>query len=133
MAETNRIFLGASRNAQNEVGAGEFLDLRLANRHGLVTGATGTGKTVTLQILAEGFSDAGVPVFCADVSKDGQVAKCPSPRLRSKWCCGWRWRVSMYKCASYAFTRKSELPKMSSPVKVMAMRTKKHLIGPRNT
>ena len=33
----------------------EYLDLRLANRHGLITGATGTGKTVTLQILAEGF------------------------------------------------------------------------------
>src|SRR5690606_28531485 len=40
------------------------------NRHGLVTGATGTGKTVTLQILAEGFSNAGVPVFCADVKGD---------------------------------------------------------------
>ncbi len=43
---------------------------RLANRHGLVTGATGTGKTVTLQILAEGFSKIGVPVFCADVKGD---------------------------------------------------------------
>jgi DNA helicase HerA-like ATPase len=48
----------------------EFIWLRLANRHGLVTGATGTGKTVTLQGLAEGFSDAGVPVFCADVKGD---------------------------------------------------------------
>ena len=48
----------------------EFILLRLANRHGLVTGATGTGKTVTLQILAEGFSAAGVPVFCADVKGD---------------------------------------------------------------
>jgi Cdc6-like AAA superfamily ATPase len=36
--------------------------LRYANRHGLITGATGTGKTVTLQVLAEGFSAAGVPV-----------------------------------------------------------------------
>ncbi len=44
--------------------------LRLANRHGLITGATGTGKTVTLQGLAEGFSDQGVPVFCADVKGD---------------------------------------------------------------
>jgi uncharacterized protein len=42
----------------------------LANRHGLVTGATGTGKTVTLQRLAEGFSHAGVPVFVADVKGD---------------------------------------------------------------
>ena len=44
--------------------------LKLANRHGLITGATGTGKTVSLQILAEGFSKAGVPVFCADVKGD---------------------------------------------------------------
>ncbi|MDX1459479.1 MAG: helicase HerA-like domain-containing protein [Xanthomonadales bacterium] len=40
------------------------------NRHGLITGATGTGKTVTLQILAEGFADLGVPVFLADVKGD---------------------------------------------------------------
>jgi DNA helicase HerA-like ATPase len=44
--------------------------LKYANRHGLVTGATGTGKTVTLQVLAEAFSRAGVPVFCADVKGD---------------------------------------------------------------
>src|SRR6476661_3540203 len=42
----------------------------MANRHGLVTGATGTGKTVTLQIMAEAFSKAGVPVFAADVKGD---------------------------------------------------------------
>src|SRR6476660_9535205 len=48
----------------------EFIYLRLANRHGLITGAPGTGKTVTLQGLAEGFSDQGVPVFCADVKGD---------------------------------------------------------------
>nr|WP_132033606.1 helicase HerA-like domain-containing protein [Aquabacter spiritensis] len=47
-----------------------WLDLRLANRHGLVTGATGTGKTVTLQVLAEGFSRAGVPVFAPDIKGD---------------------------------------------------------------
>jgi DNA helicase HerA-like ATPase len=44
--------------------------LRYANRHGLIAGATGTGKTVTLQILAEGFSNAGVPVFLSDVKGD---------------------------------------------------------------
>src|SRR5690606_39753109 len=44
--------------------------LKFANRHGIITGATGTGKTVTLQILAEAFSDAGVPVFCADIKGD---------------------------------------------------------------
>ena len=46
------------------------LALKYANRHGLVAGATGTGKTVTLQILAEGFSAAGVPVFMSDVKGD---------------------------------------------------------------
>ena len=43
---------------------------RMANRHGLIAGATGTGKTVTLKVLAESFSDAGVPVFLADVKGD---------------------------------------------------------------
>lgn len=55
------------------IGRGEtpqHLTLGLANRHGLIAGATGTGKTVTLQILAEAFSRAGVPVFCADVKGD---------------------------------------------------------------
>lgn len=55
------------------IGKGETLqalDLRFANRHGLIAGATGTGKTITLQVLAEGFSRAGVPVFVADVKGD---------------------------------------------------------------
>ncbi len=55
------------------IGKGETpqrLFLPLANRHGLVAGATGTGKTVTLQVLAEGFARAGVPVFAADVKGD---------------------------------------------------------------
>ena len=43
---------------------------KMANRHGLIAGATGTGKTVTLKVLAESFSDAGVPVFLADVKGD---------------------------------------------------------------
>jgi uncharacterized protein len=47
-----------------------FLTLALANRHGLVTGATGTGKTVSLQVMAEGFARAGVPVFAADIKGD---------------------------------------------------------------
>jgi len=58
-----KIFVGKSEKP-------EELTLRLANRHGLVTGATGTGKTVTLQVLAEGFSNAGVPVFAADIKGD---------------------------------------------------------------
>src|SRR5438045_754415 len=55
------------------VGKGEktaLLSLAFSNRHGLVTGATGTGKTVTLQVLAEGLSRAGVSVFAADVKGD---------------------------------------------------------------
>lgn len=48
----------------------QSLLLRFGNRHGLIAGATGTGKTVSLQILAEGFSQAGVPVFMADVKSD---------------------------------------------------------------
>ena len=46
------------------------LQPRYANRHGLIAGATGTGKTVTLQVLAEGFSRIGVPVFMADIKGD---------------------------------------------------------------
>jgi uncharacterized protein len=55
------------------IGKGEqpaWLALGLANRHGLVTGATGTGKTVSLQVMAEGFARAGVPVFAADIKGD---------------------------------------------------------------
>lgn len=48
----------------------QLLRLDRANRHGVVAGATGTGKTVTLQVLAQGLSDAGVPVFAADVKGD---------------------------------------------------------------
>jgi len=59
----DKIFLGSS-------GKPEDLYLAMANRHGLVTGATGTGKTVTLQIMAEAFCKAGVPVFAADVKGD---------------------------------------------------------------
>lgn len=61
-------------------GTKQGLTLKYANRHGLVAGATGTGKTVTLQILAEGFSDAGVPVFLSDVKGDlSGLAKSGSP------------------------------------------------------
>src|SRR4051794_29461861 len=69
------VLIGCSRQDRELVP--EVIELRLANRHGLVTGATGTGKTVTLQVLAEGFSAAGVPVFAADIKGDlsGVAAK----------------------------------------------------------
>ena len=62
------VLLGCSRHGRDM--HAECIELKLANRHGLVTGATGTGKTVTLQVLAEGFSAAGVPVFAADIKGD---------------------------------------------------------------
>jgi DNA helicase HerA-like ATPase len=63
MSEDGTILIGKSTKP-------EVLHLKLANRHGLITGATGTGKTVTLQVLAEGFSNAGVPVFASDIKGD---------------------------------------------------------------
>jgi len=57
------VLIGVSDHPQS-------LRLDRANRHGLVAGATGTGKTITLQVLAQGFSEAGVPVFAADVKGD---------------------------------------------------------------
>jgi DNA helicase HerA-like ATPase len=63
MAEIDPILIGKGQQLQ-------YLLPALANRHGLITGATGTGKTVTLQVLAEGFSRIGVPVFLADVKGD---------------------------------------------------------------
>jgi hypothetical protein len=70
MAEAGKLFIGGSRNPDDTLKKPEFLSLKFGNRHGLVTGATGTGKTVTLQVLAEGFSEAGVPVFCSDIKGD---------------------------------------------------------------
>jgi hypothetical protein len=60
----NNVLLGGNGTRQITLNAG------MANRHGLITGATGTGKTVTLQVLAESFSRLGVPVFTADVKGD---------------------------------------------------------------
>lgn len=62
----NTILIGGGGEPLTQI----LLNLKRANRHGLVAGATGTGKTVTLQILAEGFARAGVPVFAADVKGD---------------------------------------------------------------
>lgn len=72
-----------ARNAATEL----FLLPALANRHGLIAGATGTGKTVTLQVLAEGLSRLGVPVFVADVKGDLSglgAAGAPSAKLSER-------------------------------------------------
>ena len=65
MLKENKILIGKS---------GDYMDLSIlldkANRHGLITGASGSGKTITLKVMAESFSDAGVPVFLADVKGD---------------------------------------------------------------
>lgn len=67
MAGEDSIFVGGGGEGY---ATPQSLLLRYGNRHGLVAGATGTGKTITLQVLAEGFSAAGVPVFLADVKGD---------------------------------------------------------------
>ncbi|MBR4448361.1 helicase HerA-like domain-containing protein [Methanobrevibacter sp.] len=64
MFAEEKILIGCNENAN------VFLLPKLANRHGLIAGATGTGKTVTLKVLAESFSDLGVPVFLADMKGD---------------------------------------------------------------
>jgi len=65
MADMNAIIIGANAEGQSQQ-----LELKRANRHGLIAGATGTGKTVTLQGIVEGLSAAGVPTFLADVKGD---------------------------------------------------------------
>ena len=75
MADGDGIFIGASADGQKQ-----SLVLKRANRHGLIAGATGTGKTVTLQGIAEDFSRLGVPVFLADVKGDlSGIAMAGSP------------------------------------------------------
>lgn len=66
MLEDNKIWMGVTGDDNQHVD----LLLSMANRHGLIAGASGTGKTVTLKTMAEGFSKAGVPVFMADVKGD---------------------------------------------------------------
>src|ERR671910_2787053 len=60
------IYMGAAAGGAKP----QQLELKRANRHGLIAGATGTGKTVTLQGIVEGLSEAGVPTFVADVKGD---------------------------------------------------------------
>jgi hypothetical protein len=92
----DRVFVGGGGEGY---GQPQDLLLKMGNRHGLMAGATGTGKTVTLQVLAEGFSAAGVPVFMSDVKGDlsglppriGRRTSCTAPLpngpKRSGWIC----------------------------------------------
>jgi DNA double-strand break repair helicase HerA and related ATPase len=80
MTDSDRILLGAGTRQV-------FLEPRYANRHGLIAGATGTGKTITLQVLAESFSRIGVPVFVSDVKGDLSgisLAGSPSPKIDAR-------------------------------------------------
>ncbi len=65
MLKDGKIWIGSCEN-----GSPVYLLPSMANRHGLIAGATGTGKTVSLKVLAEGFSDMGVPVFLSDIKSD---------------------------------------------------------------
>ncbi len=76
-----------------------FLNSRMANRHGLIAGATGTGKTVSLQVLAESFSSCGVPVFMTDIKGDlSGIAKSAimTPKLQE--------RLNKFSITSYPLT-----------------------------
>ena len=64
MYRNGEIYLGLAGDEQVS------MKLNMANRHGLIAGASGTGKTITMKVLAESFSDAGVPVFLCDVKGD---------------------------------------------------------------
>ncbi len=78
MTEQQQVLIGGNKSGQQIC-----LDPSMANRHGLLTGATGTGKTVTLQVLAESFSRLGVPVFSADVKGDlSGVAQAGKPHAK---------------------------------------------------
>lgn len=72
MYKNGNLLIGKNEESES------FLLLNKANRHGLITGASGSGKTITLKVLAEGFSEAGVPVFLSDVKGDlaGTINEC---------------------------------------------------------
>ncbi len=75
MFKDNKVWIGKSDKRI-------YLDPKMANRHGLVAGATGTGKTITLKVMAESFSEMGVPVFLADIK--GDLASLASPGTDSE-------------------------------------------------
>lgn len=84
--------------ANTEDGSPVYLLPKMANRHGLIAGATGTGKTITLKVLAESFSDMGVPVFLADVK--GDIAGMINPGVDSE---DMQKRIAKFGLADHGF------------------------------
>lgn len=97
MYNNNQVTMGMTKD-------GSYVSVlpSMANRHGLIAGATGTGKTITLKVMAESFSDAGVPVFLADVK--GDIAGMCMPGVDSE---DMRGRIERFGLADKSFTYKS--------------------------
>ena len=93
------MFIDNAVYAANAQGKKVYLLPQMANRHGLITGATGTGKTVTMKVLAESFSDMGVPVFLADVK--GDVSGLSEPGVDSEGMQKRIQRFDLTSCWSY--------------------------------
>ncbi len=101
---------------QNDKG-GIYMYPQMANRHGLIAGATGTGKTVTLKVLAESFSEMGVPVFLADIKGDvsgmclpGEDSEGFQKRLHNKLGLETRWKFQGYPVRFWDVYGKGGLP-----------------------
>ncbi len=101
---------------QNQNG-GIYLIPKMANRHGLIAGATGTGKTVTLKVLAESFSEMGVPVFLADIKGDvsgmcmpGEDSEGFQKRLKNKLGLETQWKFAGYPVRFWDVYGKFGLP-----------------------
>ena len=101
---------------QNSQG-GIYLTPKMANRHGLIAGATGTGKTVTLKVLAESFSEMGVPVFLADIKGDvsgmilpGEDSEGFQKRIKNKLGLDMEWKFAGYPVRFWDVYGKMGLP-----------------------
>ena len=96
---------------------GIYLTPKMANRHGLIAGATGTGKTVTLKVMAEGFSEMGVPVFLADIKGDvsgmclpGEDSEGFQKRIKNKLGLEMDWKFQGYPLRFWDVYGKMGLP-----------------------
>ena len=70
MLENGKIYMGLAKDSEESTPEKVYMHLSQANRHGLIAGASGTGKTITMKVMAESFSAAGVPVFLCDIKGD---------------------------------------------------------------